>query len=49
MDDFEGGGVQDVPDIDVIFEDAMLLARIMEKEVIIFYTGFSNPNTTCHV
>jgi hypothetical protein len=42
------GGVQDVPDIDVVFEQAMLLARSMEKEVIDFYKGCSNPNTACH-
>jgi len=43
------GGVQDTPDIDLIFEHAMLLARIMEKEEIDFYKGCSNPNTTCHM
>ena len=42
------GGVPDVPDIDVVFEHAMLLARNMKKEVIDFYTGCSNPNTACH-
>jgi hypothetical protein len=41
--------VQDVPDIDVVFEHAMLLARTMEKEVIDSYTGCSNPNTACHM
>jgi hypothetical protein len=48
MDDL-GGGVHDVPNIEVVFEHAMLLARCMEKEVIDFYTGCSNLNTTCHM
>jgi hypothetical protein len=39
--------VQDIPDIDVVFEQAILLARNMEKDVIDFYKGCSNPNTTC--
>ena len=35
----KNGGVQDVPNIDVVFAQAMNLARIMEKEVKDFYTG----------
>ena len=44
----EGGGLQDIPDIDVVYEQAMLLARGMEKGVIDFYKGCTNPNTACH-
>ena len=44
----EGGGLQDILDIDVVYEQAMLLARGMEKGVIDFYTGCTNPNTACH-
>jgi hypothetical protein len=43
------GGVHDVPAIDVVFEHAMFLSRNMEKKVIDFYKGCSNPNTTCHM
>jgi hypothetical protein len=43
------GGGQDVPDVDVVFAQAMLLARSMEKEVKYVYTGCSNSNTTCHM
>ena len=43
------GGLQDIPDIDVIYEQAMLLARGMEKEVIDFHMGCTNPNTACHM
>ena len=43
-----GGGVKDVPSIDVVFAQAMLLARSMEKEVNDFYTTCSNPSTACH-
>jgi hypothetical protein len=42
------GGVPDVPDINVIFEQAMLLARSMETDVTDFYKGCSNPATACH-
>jgi hypothetical protein len=41
-------GLQDIPNIDVVYEHAMLLARGMEKEVIDFYTGCANPNSACH-
>ncbi len=40
-------GVQNIPDIDVVFAHAMLLARSMKKEVTDFYR-YSNPNTTFH-
>ena len=42
------GGVQDIPDIDVVFEHAILLARNVE-EVMYFYKTCSNPNNACHM
>ena len=47
MDDI--GWVQDVPSIDVVFEHAMLLVRIVEEEVMDFYNTCSNPNTVCYM
>jgi hypothetical protein len=41
--------VHDIPYIDVVCEHAMLLARIMEKDVMDFYRTCSNPNTACHM
>ena len=40
--------MQDVPDFDVVFARAMLLARSMENEVKDFYRACSNLNITCH-
>jgi len=42
------GGVQDVPDVDVVFAQAMVLAASMEKEVNEFYRRCSDPNTSIH-
>ncbi len=42
------GGVHDVPEIDVVFAHAMLLARNMEKKVKDFYKRYLNPNTAFH-
>ena len=45
----EEGGVQNVPDMVVVFEQAKLLARNMEKDVTNFYKTRSSPITTCHI
>jgi hypothetical protein len=42
------GGVQNVPDIAVVFEQAKLLARNMEKDATDFYKSSLNPMTACH-
>jgi hypothetical protein len=42
-------GVQHVPDIVVVFEQAKLLARNMEKDVTDFYKACEDPNTACHM
>jgi hypothetical protein len=44
----KNGGVQDVPDVDVVFPLAMLLASGMEKEVKKIFRTLSNPNNACH-
>jgi hypothetical protein len=49
LDWMKEGVLQDISDIDVVYEHAMLLARGMEKEVIDFYTGCTNPSTSCHM
>ncbi len=41
-------GVHNVPEISVVFEQAKLLAYIMENDVTDFYKACSNPMTTYH-
>ena len=43
------GSVQNVPDMAVIFEQAKLLARNMEKDVTYFYKASSNLMAACHM
>ncbi len=42
------GGVLDIPEINVVFAHAILLARNNEKDVKDLYMRGSNPNTTFH-
>jgi hypothetical protein len=37
------GGVPDVPDIDVVYAEGMLLVYNMKKDVIYVYNGCARP------
>jgi hypothetical protein len=41
-------GVRDVPDVDVIYSEAILLAEAMQKDISDYYMGCANPTTACH-
>jgi hypothetical protein len=40
-------GLRDVPEVDVIYNEAILLAEAMQKDISDFYTGCANPTTAC--
>ncbi len=42
------GGVLDVLVVEVVFEQAIHLARGMQKEIKDFFNDVLNPNTACH-
>ena len=42
------GGVPNVPDIDVVYAEGMLLADNMKKDIIDFYNGCARPEQACH-
>ncbi len=43
------GGGPDVPDIDVVYAEGMLLADNMKKDIIDFYNGCARPEHACHI
>jgi hypothetical protein len=45
----EERGVPEVPNFNEVYEQAILLATTMRKDVIDFYKYSSNHETTCHM
>jgi hypothetical protein len=43
------GGVPDVPDVDVVYPEGMLLTDNMKKEIIDFYNGCARPELAYHI
>jgi hypothetical protein len=41
-------GLRDIPEVDVIYNEAILLAEAMQKDISDFYRGCANPTTACH-
>ena len=42
-------GVRDVPEVNVIYNEAILLAETMQKDILDYYKGRADPTTTCHI
>jgi len=42
------GGVPDVPDIDVVYDQAVTLANNMREDIIAFYNGCANATAVVH-
>jgi hypothetical protein len=42
------GGVPDVPDIDMVYVEGMLLADTMKKNIIDSYNGCARHEHACH-
>jgi len=42
-------GVRDVPEVDVMCNEAALLAEAMQKDISYVYMGCANPTTSCHI
>jgi hypothetical protein len=42
-------GAPEIPSVDVVYEEAMLLARHMKKDIADYYGGCPNPKTGCHL
>ena len=42
------GGVPGVPDIAVVYDQALLLADIMKTDIVDFYNGCARPERACH-
>ncbi len=41
-------GVRNVLDVDVMYNEALLLAEAMQKDMSDYYKGCANPTTACH-
>ena len=41
-------GVRDVPEVDVLYNEAILFAEAMEKDISDYYRGCADPTITCH-
>jgi len=41
-------GLREVPDVDVLYNEAILLAEAMQKDITDYYRGCANPTTACH-
>jgi len=40
--------VRGVPEVDVLYNEAIVLAEAMQKDIMIFYRRCANTITTCH-
>ena len=41
-------GVRDVPSVDELYNEGILLAQAMQKDVSDYYSGCADPTTACH-
>ena len=41
--------VRDVPEVAMLYNEAILLAEAMQKDVTYFYKGCADSTTTCHI
>jgi len=41
--------LRDVPEVNVISNEAILLTEAMQKDISDFYRVCANPTTTCHI
>ena len=41
--------VRDVPEVDVIYNESILLAEAMQKDISDYYRGCTDPTTACYI
>jgi len=41
-------GVRDVPEVTVMYSEAILLAEAMQKDIADYYRKCAHPTTACH-